>query len=60
MNLVCPKDLGIEPTKLFTRKFDVDMINNKKLKSLKKNIVVYNAVTEIVYNEDNCTLDQSP
>ena len=60
MNLVCPKDLGIEPTKLFTRKFDVDMINNKKLKSLKNNIVVYNAVTEIVYNEDNCTLDQSP
>ena len=58
MNLKCPKDLGIEPTKLFTRKLDVDMINDKKLKSLKNDIKTFTASTEVVYaEEDNSTLN---
>ena len=58
MNLKCPIDLGIEPTKLFTRKFDVDMINDKKLKCLKNEIKTYKAITDIIYTEEeNYTMD---
>jgi len=48
---------GIEPTRLFTRKSDVDVLNNKKLVELDNEIKIFNAFSKIskIYQESEQT-----